>query len=81
MPPAKLPVALLKAPVKEPLGDSLEARGPAPVMFGNPAATVWPTLEVEVVPSINREFKFGRVNVVEPFPLPYLVPIAANKFA
>ena len=34
MPPAKLPVALLKAPVNEPLGDVLEAKGPAPVMFG-----------------------------------------------
>ena len=39
MPPDKLPVALLKAPVKEPLGDELEAKGPAPVMFGHKRAS------------------------------------------
>ena len=50
-------------------------------MFGNPASTVFPTSEVVVVPSRKRWCKLGRVNVVEPSPLPYVVPITAKRFA
>ena len=32
-------------------------------------------------PLINLPLKFGRLNVVEPSPLPYVVPRAANKGA
>ena len=71
---------LLKAPVKEPLGDSLEAKGPAPVMFGNPAATVVPTSDVEFAPWIKRVRRFGSLNVVLPSPAPCVVPMAAKSF-
>ena len=50
-------------------------------MFGNAADFIVPTSLALVVDSRKRPERFGRLNVVEPSPEPYFVPITAKRFA
>ena len=52
-----------------------------PVMLGKPPSSFLPTSEVVVVPSMKRSSKFGSVKVLDPLPVPNLVPIAAKSAA
>ena len=43
--------------------------------------TVWNRESPEFIPTACRPLKFGKLNVEVPFPVPYNVPIVANKLA
>ena len=75
---------ILKAPLAFPRRTGPKpplSRPNVPLMFGKPALTEFPTSEVVVVPSRNLWWRFGRLNVVDPSPAPYLVPMTENRFA
>ena len=52
-----------------------------PVISGSDAERVVPIELLLVVPSRNLPLRLGRVNVVLPFPVPNLVPIALYRSA
>ena len=49
-----------------------------PCIFGNPAAFTVPAV---ALPWMNLSARLGRLNVVEPLPEPYVVPITLNSAA
>ena len=49
-----------------------------PLKFGNPAAFTVPAV---ALPWINLSVRLGKLNVVEPSPEPYVVPITENSAA
>ena len=63
----------IKAPFATPNPGSPSAHA---VILGNPAFLTVPTL---VLPCKNLSVKLGKLKVVEPSPLPYVVPITANN--